>query len=55
LTGESFLDVPLREQQFSTAGNTATLSVILDVAEPFSSSEGLTTTAIPRDNVAAQR
>ncbi|RSL68342.1 hypothetical protein CEP54_002882 [Fusarium duplospermum] len=44
----------LREQQISDTDNSATLGVNLDVVEPFGSSEGLTTTAVPRDNAAAQ-
>lgn len=50
-----FLDIPLREQQLSNTGNTATLEVNFDEVEPFANSEGLTTTTVPQDNVAAQR
>lgn len=55
LPGDPFLDVPLRDQQLSAAGNTATLRIDIGAQIPISSSEGLTTTAIPRDNAAAQK
>ncbi|RSM13240.1 hypothetical protein CDV31_005944 [Fusarium ambrosium] len=47
-------EIQNRRQQLSSTDNTTTRGVDIDVVQSFGSSEGLTTTAVPRDNAAAQ-